>query len=454
MRVNKITIKNILGISEVSITPGAFTEIEGINASGKTSVLEAIKTAFGGGHDGTLLKKGAESGETILVLDDDVTIKKQVTAGKSNLDVRHSTFGKVSAPKTYIDSIIDSLSVNPVRFLMASQKDRVAILLEALPMKITSDQLKEANVPTYIDIPDPVDNHALVVIDSAKSKLFAERTGINRSAKDKRSTAAEMEKTLPEMPEDGDWHETLATLQDEMLTLDAAALGTCQGIKERARHTEDKNKEDCRKSVDTINAKCEIAVKRLAGNAIVDCQIQFDKRDLKIEEIDKKRLERLEKADAEYKPQQKKLSEKCGHARAMVTAQVKAESTKEFIAAQFNDAKDHERASKVLTTIIKRLDNLKGELLKDLPIKGLEVKDGEIYLNGIAFDRVNEAERISMAMEIARIRSGKLGLVLCDGLECLDKKTFEAFRKRAVKTGLQFIVTRVTDEQLTIHDEK
>ena len=120
---------------------------------------------------------------------------------------------------------------------------------------------------------------------------------------------------------------------------------------------------------------------------------------------------------------------------------------------KLEEAREQEKTSKELTKAIENLDKLKSDLLSDLPVEGLEVRDGDIFVDGIPFDRVNESARISLALEIARIRSGELGLVLCDGLECLDSKTFEAFRKKALKTGLQFIVTRVSDEErLTIRD--
>ena len=83
MKVNKITISNILGLESYEIKPGQFTAITGANGQGKTSALDAIKAAVGGGHDATLLRNGATEGRIVLELDDGSSIVKRVTAAKS-----------------------------------------------------------------------------------------------------------------------------------------------------------------------------------------------------------------------------------------------------------------------------------------------------------------------------------------------------------------------------------
>ena len=78
-KIAKIRINNILGIDELEFDAGQFNQISGPNGTGKTSVLEAIKATLRGGHDATLLRTGAEKGETVLVLDDGTEIAKRVT---------------------------------------------------------------------------------------------------------------------------------------------------------------------------------------------------------------------------------------------------------------------------------------------------------------------------------------------------------------------------------------
>ena len=88
--------------------------------------------------------------------------------------------------------------------------------------------------------------------------------------------------------------------------------------------------------------------------------------------------------------------------------------------------------------------------MQRLPIPGAEVRDGEIYVNDVPFDRINRAQQVQFALNLARLRAGELGLVLVDGLECLDAETYPAFEAAAATTGLQFLVNRVTSGPLKV----
>jgi hypothetical protein len=93
------------------------------------------------------------------------------------------------------------------------------------------------------------------------------------------------------------------------------------------------------------------------------------------------------------------------------------------------------------------------ELVKTLPIEGLEVRDGDLFLGGIPLARWNEAVKVQLAVDMAKPSAGKLGQIIVDGLERLDGATFEAFVNFVLEdeSGCQYIVTRVTDDpELTV----
>lgn len=451
MRVSKIEIKNLLGVEQLEIEPGVVTVISGKNAAGKTSVLESIKSALGGGHDGTLLRKGAEEGEVVLVLENGTTISKTVTAEKSTLSVRHPEFGKVSAGQSYINKLIDSLSVNPVEFLTAPKKQRVEALLDAIPIKVTEGDLDKAGVPNDIPIVDPESSHALVVIDDVVKTIYEQRTGINRSAKDKRSTARQMKETLPEKPANGDWSKKLKQLEKQHSKLTDETNERFLELREGAQEECRKADELCQKEISKLEHEANEKIRKIQEELNRKTQGWAKVRAEKIKEILERRDELVTKLDSEHKPKEKKLIETIAEARAMAEAETKAETTRRFIAEQEKSARGLDEKSKRMTEVLSNLEDLKGSLLKNLPIKGLEVKDGDVFIEGIPFDRANAAKRIELAIEVAKLRSKELGLVCVDNLETLDRAHFDAFQKMAEKSGLQFVISRVSNGALAVN---
>jgi len=89
-------------------------------------------------------------------------------------------------------------------------------------------------------------------------------------------------------------------------------------------------------------------------------------------------------------------------------------------------------------------------LLSGLPIPGLEVREGEIFRDGVPFDRLNTAAQVEIAVEVAKLRAADLGVVCVDRIECLDSTTLEAFKQSALESGLQLFITRVSDEEFAI----
>lgn len=428
MKVAKIRISNILGIEELEIRPGSVTEITGPNGSGKTSVLEAIRAALGGGHDATLIRQGTEKGQVVIELEDGVRITKEIRPKGSDLRLTHPTLGQVGRKQGYLNELVDALGINPVDFLTAPKKRRVEVLLEAMPLEVTAGQVSEALGEELAAVPE---GHALEVLGNLAKSYYDHRTGVNRAAREKRATAAEMERNLPGGI-GGEWEQVEAGLAEELRQLRArtqAALTQARDTQaERAREIE------------------QAAADRIAA-------IKYQ-RDMDVAGALRDRDAELERIRAAYEPENQTLTEDLARAKAQAQAHRDAEKTREFIERQNAEAEQLEAEAERVTQVLGRLEGLKADLLANLPIQGVEIVDGDLLVDGIPFDRVNESRRIRLAMEIARLRAGDLGLVVVDGLERLDRTAYEAFKAEAAQSGLQFIVTRVSDEpELTVTRE-
>jgi DNA repair exonuclease SbcCD ATPase subunit len=436
MHIEHIKISNILGVTDLEFSPEGFTEISGRNGTGKTSVLEAIKATIKGGHDATLLRNGAEKGEVVFVLDDGTSIKRRVGPNTSSTDVTRDG-KKVPRPQEAIQALTDMLSVNPVDFLKAAKKDRVRVLLEAMPIELDTSKLAEI---AGIEVSAQQGVHALHVIETVSKQVYDLRTGSNRAIKEKEATINQLRQAIPAAPAglDGDEKALAAQLEG----IDAARQAEMDRISTKLVGI----REDAQKQIDAIRTKAQADIDAIKAKGQEDTDAV------------KATLAATETAAA---TQRERSTQRFADDRAPIAQQL----------AMINQNRDlHARRAQTLDTIdilgteltelqeetaghtaaLEAIAQYKSDLLANLPIPGVEVKDGEIYRNGVVLDRLNTAQQVDIAVEVAMLRAGGLGVICVDGIESLDPTSYEAFRDRVLDAGLQMFVSKVTGDDFAI----
>lgn len=432
MNIQKIKIANLLGIEELEFDPGRFTLIEGRNGSGKTSVLESIKHALNGGHDARLLRNGSDKGEIVLILDDGVQLTKTVTPSKSDIKIFDKDGNRINKPQTYIDRLIDMLSVNPVQFLTSDKKNRVNYLLEAIPMKLTKDQLEKSLNGMSGRVKDDLSGHALEAIGRIYKQFYDERTGVNRALKEKSATMTQLKESVSGLCFSTDEiKEKLLILENKKSDMETKkSLFLEQAVQSRVRKL-DQEEERFQDEINRLRLEHEenkMEIHNCFDNQKEEIQSKFDDKYIPL-------LNELTK----LKEQQKQYD---SH-----------EKTRELLEQFEQECLKLKEETEKLSGALNGLDNLKESLLRDLPVNGLEIKDGEIFCKDIVFDKLNTAEQVKIAVEVAKLRANELGIICVDGIERLDKETFDEFKCKAIESGLQMIVTRVGDSELNIHTE-
>lgn len=436
MKLSHIKITNILGIDHLEFSPEGFTAITGPNGKGKTSVLEAIKAATGQGHDATLLRKGAEKGEVVLVLDDGTEIQQRVTATRTTRDVLQDG-KKATKPGEVIKALTDVLSVNPVEFLTARKQDRVKVLLEAMPITLDAKRLSDiSGVPLN---PNQT-SHALDVIAMVRTQVYDDRTGTNRAVKEKDATINQLRVALPDAPGGVEGSE------DEL----RAQIGQAQDTM-RAEHARIdsklasiRNESNTKIQVlkDLAQAKIDAIREELANNI---AQEQGDLADTEAK-ANRVRQKATDTCTATLQPLQAALTTIVANRDAAAKRQATLDTIKQMEQELEDLRKDAESQTKAIDAI----DAYKLELLQNLPIPGLEVIDGEIYRDGVVFDRLNTAQRVRIAFEIAKLRAGTLRLVCLDGMELLDEDSLTELRRQATEDDLQVFITRVQGKEFAV----
>lgn len=436
MQIARVKISNILGIQQLEFTPQGFTEISGPNGAGKTSVLEAIKAALQGGHDATLLRKGEEKGEVVLVLDDGTQIRKRVTENSSPLDVVQDG-QKVKGPGNMLKALTDMLSVNPIDFLRAPKKDRVKVLMETMPIVADAARLEEiSGIPVQYE----AGTHGLAVIETVRKQVYDDRTGTNRAVKEKDNTINQLKLAMPDAPGGVEGSE------DDLRAQVEAATTTKDSELNRIREKLDGIKKTNQEKIDAARAEVQrkIDEAKAEGQAAVEA-IQAEER-----RIEGLAGQQREKAIKLHTDTVTPLNQALTSIRTNREAHAKREQALITIEQMEQELVDLQKDAESQTQALADIETYKAELLASLPIPGVEVIDGEVFRAGVPFDRLNTAQQVDIAVEIAKIRAGDLGVICVDGLELLDPNAFAEFRDRALESGLQLFVSRVTDEEFSV----
>lgn len=420
MKISRIKLTNILGIDDIDFKPGDTTEITGKNGVGKTSIIEGIKSVLKGGNDATILRNGADKGEVVLEFDNEMSFYKQVTNGKSKTEVYDRLHNKLAAPQSIIDKMVDLLSVNPVEFLLSSKKDRTKILLDTLPLTLDAEKIRSAISNTDINM-IVTEGNALEVINTVHKKIYDERTTLNRLIKEKDGAIEQLRASIHDFDYDV---EELRSNIDEL----------------ESRMTNITSQKD--KYMNDIYEQESKEIEELTNKYLAEK-----------EAIQNSYSEKRDKLLSQYKTKFVELNGEHSKNKQQLEIVGSVAKTKELIKQYDDESSKLTIKSDEYSKALDNLNNLKLSLLNELPIPGLIVEDGEIYKDGILFERLNTAEQIKIAIEVAKLRAGELQLVCVDGLERFDDETYTAFKGQMKESGLQAIVTRVTNTDLQIVSE-
>jgi hypothetical protein len=485
MKVSKISIKNILGQQELEFIPKdtGITVISGPNRAGKTSVLEAIKSVVNGGHDATLIRHGAEEGEVVLVLDDGTEVRKRIRPAGSTL-VGRTDKGSISGCKSWLDRIVNREVFDLVGFLRAESSDRIEMLIRAIPVELPSEKIKlqcEAAGESFAELLRDKNTHPLEKLDKLERRLYEIRTGVNRSAKDKRATAGELSRAILDGLEAPEVLEIRVKDVERRVTetrANTAKLRIDLAEENRGKLKEIQLKQDCDRGTACTKRDDRVTAAERQTNERtmeLDAQIavlQKAKEDL-LADLNVVKLAAHQECSAamdliaeEQRRQEYSLAEEfrlkgteidvkegtllAGLKTEAATllekrdASNRAKTTREIVERTEAEATDLEAESKRLTASLEHLGEVRMDLAKSLPIPGLTIVEGEICLNRVPYGHLSGAERVTLAFEIARRVSGDLKLILCDGIEQLDEESFTRLEQLASESGIQAIVTRVT----------
>jgi DNA repair exonuclease SbcCD ATPase subunit len=466
LTVTKVRIKDFKGISDLELSPGQFTSIRGKNGRGKSSLIEALELPFERGpkDNARLVREGAEFAQVEIDFSDGVKVQAVTTAGKTETKVIHPQFGELKKPAAYLKKCLDLASADIQAFIEADPKDQLEIFLRAFPKTLTKEQVEgalgmsiadfERNTGRKVDL----ETSAITLLPMLSVPLYEDRTVVNREVKSKEAVIADLKATLPPDAEQGETLAAEVAKAEKMLAdLEEDKANAIRGAETAAHNDEKTKREQYGAEIRTVEDDRNAEIGRL------EKQIQQvkDEAQKRIDEIKQTMNAELvaivnTKAAAvgavneSYAPKRAELADQMAKLRARMDAAARAAGTLRSIRSN-EEQRDRSKAySETLTAALNRLDELKSKVMSDLPIEGVEIRDGEIFVNGREFNtQLNTAEKYKLGFKIAALdkQPGQINIVFIDNGESLDSDNKAAIVAAAKELGVSLVMAEVSEDE-------
>lgn len=410
MKIIALEAENIKRLVAVSIKPDAdLVEITGRNGAGKSSVLDAIWWALAGADhiQAEPIRRGANEARIVLDLGEMIVTRTFKKKGDSEvttaITVKNADGWVMTSPQKMLDSLVATLSFDPLQFLRMKPKEQIDVLKGFVP---------------------DVDFAAM---DKRRLECFEMRRDLNRKHADIKAVA----------------DRTYVPLDAPTAPVDIDAI-----ISEIEKATE-------------ANAAHERAISRL------DTAERAAEGSDELAARDRKRAAELRAEAAELEASADAHAAEAKHIRTVdipaiaVPARIDIGPLRINLAraqkdnAAFEAARERNRLVKKadetyieandLTRQIAELDKAKLDAIAaaNLPIEGLSFSESAVTLNGIPFEQASDAEQLRTSIALAMAANPKLRVVRVRDGSLLDDQAMKMLAEMAGEKDFQVWIERV-----------
>lgn len=393
--INKLEIENVKRIKAVKIEPSpkGLTIIGGNNNQGKTSVLDSIAWALGGGRyePSKPMREGSAVAPTLKVTMSNGLIveRKGVNSALKVIDPDGRKAGQ-----QLLNSFVEELAINLPKFMDGTPKEKADTLLQIIGVgdQLVELELKEKEVYNQ--------RHAIGVIADQKEKFAKEQPYFTDAPKELISISELIQQQQAILAKNGENAQKRTRVEQIRYEYDQSIIEV-----DRLRK---------------LLAEAEAKTEQLSN-------------DLKIANTDA--MELHDQSTAEIEDNIAQIDE--------INRKVRANFDKDKAE---EDAKQYRDKYEVLSNDIEEIRQAKRDLLTNanLPLDGLSVDDGKLLYQGQEWDNMSGSQQLMVATAIVRKLKPNCGFVLIDKLEQMDNNTLQEFGAWLEQEGLQAIATRVS----------
>lgn len=472
MKITKIKIKNLFGITETELN-GQAVEISGTNGAGKTSVIDAIRYGLTNRSDRSyILKKGETEGEIIIETDTGLHIGRKKRSGQADYKSIKEGGKEIPAPESFLQNIFTPLQIDPVQFINLPEKEQNRIILDMIEFPWDLNWIKEqfGEIPTGVNYEQNI-LQVLSDIQSERGDYFMRRQDVQRDIRNKKAFVEDIAKDIPEHFEAEKWEAydigatyaiiTEAQRQNNLIDRARAFYDSYQN---KVRGYQAEMELELAAEQNKISAEKESLV----------AEIERKKAEIKAAEerlgaLDTVYADKLAIAEAQYREKIAKLdsdmriAEDCLGKEKTDVSELQSEVTHaEAMKKHLNEYRRMVSMEEEITTLKAIADELtrKIELARSLPgiiletatipIEGFTVENGVPLIHGLPVSNLSEGEKLNLCIDVTVSKPNALQLILIDGTEKLSSENRQKLYDKCREKGLQFIATRTTDGELEV----
>lgn len=386
MKIIQLTASNVKRLKAVEITPdGTLQIVGGRNAQGKSSVLDAIWLALGGGRAGketTLPIRDGESKASVTLDLGDLVVTRSWTQKGTTLKVTSKDGAVYGSPQKMLDELVGRLSFDPLEFTRLSAREQRDALLDLVDLDVDA-------------------------LDAERAEVFAQRTEVGRQVK-----------------AIGD-----VQVDDDLPAEEQSAGAIIQQIRQAEAHNLEM--ESYREQHTTAERRCdEIAAQ------ILELQDRLQRME---EDRDAAHKYLLANSLHDTSPLESQLA-----TVEETNAQIRANNGQRAHLARKAELRDRYSA---LTERLTELDEQKAQALASatFPVPGLGFDEHGVTFQGVPFSQASSAEQIRVSLAMAMALNPKLRVLRIKDGSLLDEDTLAAIREQVAGNDFQLWLERVGD---------
>lgn len=472
MKITKIKIKNLFGITETELN-GQAVEISGTNGAGKTSVIDAIRYGLTNRSDRSyILKKGETEGEIIIETDTGLHIGRKKRSGQADYKSIKEGGKEIPAPESFLQNIFTPLQIDPVQFINLPEKEQNRIILDMIEFPWDLNWIKEqfGEIPTGVNYEQNI-LQVLSDIQSERGDYFMRRQDVQRDIRNKRAFVDDIAKDIPEHFEAEKWEAYDVGAAYAIIT----EAQRQNNLIDRARAFYDSYQNKVRGYQAEMELELAAEQKKLsAEKESLVAEIERKKAEIKAAEerlgtLDTVYADKLAIAEAQYREKiakldsDMKIAEDCLGKEKTDVSELQSEVTHaEAMKKHLNEyhrmvsmeeeIKDLKAVADELTRKIELARSLPGIILETatIPIEGFTVENGVPLIHGLPVSNLSEGEKLNLCIDVTVSKPNALQLILIDGTEKLSSENRQKLYDKCREKGLQFIATRTTDGELEV----